>query len=117
MPNYNYEDEAGNTEEVFMTLADREERIFKEGGRQCIMQDGRKLFRVFLAKGNRRTGVTFNHTSMALGVQPEQIAEQEKYDHENGVPTKYCRESGDAIYTSMRHHKKHLALHGMVDRS
>ncbi len=115
MPNYVYKDEDGIHEIIFMTFDEMRTRQFKvEGQRgEFIENDGRILKRVYVPCGTPATGWPLR--SAAMGVGEDQIAEQTKYDREMGVPTEYAK-NGDAIYRDANHRRKHMKLHGMIDR-
>lgn len=55
--------------------------------------------------------------SDAAGINPDQIDEARDYDAKIGVPTDYDQETGQAIYESAGHRKRHCEAHGLFDRN
>ena len=55
--------------------------------------------------------------SDAAGINPDQIDEARAYDAKICVPTDYDPETGQVIYESAGHRKRHLEAHGMYDRN
>lgn len=118
MPTYLFEDcDTKERVEIFLRHDEYAARVFECEDKlgQYIVHDKRVLKRLYVPFGSPASSV-WPKKSLAAGVNPDQIAEQEAYDRDHGVPTKYDKQTGDAIYTSMNHQRKHLKLHGLVER-
>lgn len=117
MPTYVYKTDDGEYHELIMTIEEMLARQFDKdsGGAYIKLDDGREAKRVMTPVGGSSSSV-WPKRSTAAGVAPEQVEEAMNHDRQNGVPTEYDRRTGDAIYTSMGHQRKHLALHGLRDR-
>ena len=117
MPTYVFQDENGVHEELTMSSAELVKRQYTvENSRgQFIDHDGRKLKRVYVPVGTPAASV-WPIRSCAAGVGVDQVKEQTEYDRSVGIPTEYCPMTGDAIYTSAGHKRKHLKHHNLVDK-
>jgi len=117
MPKYVYRKADGEEIVLTMTIAELEARQFEGENKKIFIEldDGSLAKRVFTPVGGHQSSV-WPKRSCAAGVAAAQVADAEKYDREHGVPTKYDPKTGDAIYTSMEHQRRHLRHHGLVDR-
>lgn len=102
--------------ELTMTIAEMESRQFVDNDKKSYikLEDGRVAKRVLTACGGQSSAI-WPRTSTAAGVAANQVAEATATDIKLGVPTDYTK-SGDAIYRSPTHQRKHLRAHGLVDR-
>lgn len=116
MPTYVFTDENERLMEIFMSHEEYAERIFSVAGKkgQYLNHKGQSLKRVYVPFGGIST--VWPKRSQAAGVAVGQIEEQQKYDREHGLNTTYDKRTGDAIFTSMEHQRKHLRHHGLIDR-
>lgn len=117
MPNYLFKNDS---DEYFTLYFDYEEYVTQvkalPGQRgQFIQYKGQTLKRVYTPPNGHQSSV-WPKRSQAAGVNPNQIKEQESYDREQGLNTKYDHKTGDAIFRDMNHQRKHLRHHGLVER-
>lgn len=55
--------------------------------------------------------------SDAMGVHPDQIPEVEAHSRRVGVPTRFDKDTGQAILTSPDHRRRYAKAIGLIDRN
>jgi hypothetical protein len=115
MPTYVFKKADGRVVELAMTFSELEKRQYTREGSQYIKLDGEEVKKIYVPCGGMSSSV-WPKESAAAGVAPEQVQEAMAHDRDSGVPTEYNRRTGDAIFTSVKHQRKYLKLHGLVDR-
>lgn len=77
---------------------------------RLIVRGGIEYKRDFSVVSSRRGGAPIKHFEPyrdgAVGVSPSQAAEAEAQSIRDGCPTKFCRETGDALIESSTQEKK-----------
>lgn len=117
MPNYLFKNDRDEYFTLYFDYEDYRKNVHSlpEQRGQFINYKGQTLKRVYTSPGGHQSAV-WPKRSLAAGVNPDQIKEQEKYDREAGLNTKYDPKTGDAIFRDMNHQRKHLKHHGLVER-
>ena len=107
MPTYIYKNTKTNQiTSLFMSISEMEE---KQQG-DVIVLDGEEYTRDYQSEmsGMQGSCASWPMKSDAAGCHPSQAKE---------VPTDFCSETGQAIFTSRQHRAKYLKAMGMHDRN
>ena len=118
MPFYIYRDEkTGEKIEILMTMSEMLRR--QRPDKTIVHEDGRVLTRDVVAehRGGTSNPGAWPIYSDGAGVHPSQVVEAMEHAANNGVPTRFHPETGQAIFESRGHRKAFLRMRGMHDRS
>ena len=116
MPTYIYKNTKTNQiTSLFMSISEMEE---KQQG-DVIVLDGEEYTRDYQSEmsGMQGSCASWPMKSDAAGCHPSQAKEFYDNASSRGVPTDFCSETGQAIFTSRQHRAKYLKAMGMHDRN
>ena len=121
MPKYRFKNSRGVESVHKMPAAEFEARV-KDGKmtRGGKFFGGTETLTFVSVEGGGTTGcysACWPLHSDAMGVNPDQIAQQMAYDATLGVPIDYDPSTGCAIYTGPEQRQRHCEAHGIFDRS
>ena len=103
-------DECESTKEFQRTIAKRNDLV-KCGCGQDMRRDLQAEH-----GGHRASPGTYPMESDALGVHPDQIAEQQKFDAAHGVAADFTKE-GAVVFRDKKHRREYCRVQGVHDRN
>lgn len=115
MPMYTYTNSCGKEVKIVMTIAEKSKAEIDDDG--TIIYEGVELKREMVReqRGFRHNPGSWPLNSTAAGVAIHEVSAAQRESVKLGVPTRFDKKSGDAIFESQAHRKAYCEKKGYHD--